>query len=613
MCGIAGHIDQRASSDLLDRQLSTILHRGPDGEGRHEEGALHLGMRRLSIIDLQHGWQPLTSRKGRVLAFQNGEIYNYKKLRSELEILGYIFQTTSDTEVLAHGYDAWGIEGILNRIDGMYAIAIADLDNNLLHLARDRFGEKPLYYSYCPGKFAYGSSLKAVAIVPWVGSDINPWAIERYFACHYVNGRQTILKDAFKLLPGERLEIDINAFSPPRTSIYYKPSLQRPRPATLEEIENLLDNAVKSRLVADVPVGIFLSGGIDSSLIGAFAARHQPDIEAFCISFDDPNADESQYAQAVADHLGIKLNKFHFDGGRFQELIPIVCSMLDEPVGDQAMLPVYLLAKAASAKVKVVLSGEGADEIFSGYSYYNSSSEKSTHEDEFSYAYKQAFDAAGRAVGSLVEVRGETQSGFPLLTYHEERRKITGQRSSPDPFEFELMTWLSTAHSPLQRKGAADLATWLPDDLLIKADRMTMASSIEGRCPFLSPDVVERALALPEPQKYSNGESKVILRALARRLLPSEIVDRRKHGFVLPMTQWVHEWFIDHGGLKEYISSVKGLGLDVEALESLYSKTENYGRERLYFAIIVLVEWWKSFTADVEASKNVSGIGRPSQ
>lgn len=602
MCGIAGFIHREAGAQLLNKQLELIFNRGPDGEGRFEFENLHLGMRRLSIIDLKGGWQPLRSRAGRVIAFQNGEIYNYKDLRYKLQTRGYTFSTQSDTEVLAHGFDAWGMDGLLQRLDGMYAICIADMDTRTLHLARDRFGEKPLYFAHQDSAFVYGSSLKSIAIVPWINLKVNHWAVERYLACHFVAGSQTVFEGINKLLPGERLEIDFDAVKPPRLHRYYRPALRQTHAASISELECLLEEAVESRLVADVPMGIFLSGGIDSSLIAAFAARRHPEVEAFCMSFDDNEADESIHARAVADHFGLKLNMYRFDATSFMTRLPQVCSALDEPIGDQAILPLHWLSQMAAEKVKVVLSGEGADEVFGGYSYYANQAIEVSH--SFRTAHEAAYNEDGMATGLLVEPTGETQAGFPLLTYRHERDAVVSlSNGQPDAFETDLVRWLSTARDPLQRKGAADLASWLPDDLLIKADRMTMAASIEGRAPFLSPKVVERGLMLPQSQKYVGNQSKVLLRELSRKLLPSSVVDRKKHGFVLPMAKWVADWFSENGGFEHYIKRSEGLGLNQTALTTLYFSSPGRSRERLWFALIVLCEWWQSFEREMRASR----------
>lgn len=594
MCGIAGFIHPGHGEDLLDRQLAAIYRRGPDGEGRFVSGPAHLGMRRLAIIDLEGGWQPLYAREGRVVAFQNGEIYNFRELRAGLEARGYAFRTHSDTEILAHGYEAWGIDGLLARLDGMYAIAIADLDSRTLYLARDRFGEKPLFYAHAPGSFVYGSTLHAVMQVPWLERALDPAAIERYLACHFVPGRRTVFHGVAKLLPGERLSIPLDAAAAPEITRYYRPYLGSPRHASAAEIEETLEAAVASRLVADVPMGIFLSGGIDSSLIAALAARSHPDVESFCMAFDDDEADESRHAQAVANHLGVKLNTYTFTATNFMEILPRVCAALDEPIGDQALLPVHWLSQMAAEKVKVVLSGEGADEVFGGYGYYSDAATPLM--GDFAAAYRAAQAEQGQANGLLVEPLGQTQSGFPLLTFrHEREALVPGARGEADLYERELASWLARAHDPLQRKCSADLSSWLVDDLLVKADRMTMSASIESRAPFLAPAVVERALALPQQQKYAGGESKVVLRQIARRLLPSSVVDRPKHGFVLPMRQWVHNWFEAGGGFAACFEDSEALGIDRRALLALYESPQGLQRERLWFALIVLSEWWRSF------------------
>lgn len=594
MCGVAGFIHPAFGEELLDQQLKAIFRRGPDGQGRFSQGPMHLGMRRLSIIDLEGGWQPLLGNSGLIVAFQNGEIYNYRELRAVLQARGFEFKTHSDTEVLAHGYHAWGIEGLLSRLDGMYAICIADLQSGMLHLARDRFGEKPLYYSYDDGRFAFASSLRSLVCAPWIKAKIDPAAVERYLATHFIPGSRTIFRDVHKLLPGERLEIPIDAKKAPALSRYYLAELSSPAPMTVGELEALLEDAVQSRLVADVPMGIFLSGGIDSSLITALAARSHPEIESFCMAFDDADADESAYAQAVADHVGVKLNTFNFTAANFMELLPKVCMALDEPIGDQALLPLYWLAHEASKKVKVVISGEGADEIFGGYSYYRDYAQDLSGKIDESYS--AAHDDFGRSTGLLVEPLGQTQSGFPLLTYRHERDALVPMADGqPDAFERGLLRSLTKAHDPLQRKSYADTASWLPDDLLVKADRMTMDASIESRAPFLAPSLVERGLSLPQSQKFAGGVSKSLLRDLARKLLPATVVDRPKHGFVLPMRTWVDRWFKANGGFESYFANCGELAIDFKALTHLYNQPGRDDRERLWFALIVLTEWWKSY------------------
>ena len=373
MCGIVGLVDTKQPDfpdALLDAMRDVMRNRGPDGVGTFREGPIAMAMRRLSVIDLEHGWQPLYSRGGRVVAFQNGEIYNYRPLRSELESLGFLFATQSDTEVLAHGYAHWGIEGLLDRIDGMYAIAILDRDRRELHLARDRFGEKPLFYQAVPGRFAYASDLTALAALPWAGdAPVDPLSLDRYLALHYVPGDRTILAGAQRVMPGERLRIPLDSLVPEKAR-YYRLPASVGSPISDEELSRLIEASVRSRLVADVPVGVFLSGGIDSSLVAAIAARENPHINTFSIGFPSAAHDESPHAREVARHIGSTHHEFVFDEGKFMELLPEVASALDEPLGDQATLPLFWLCREARKFVTVALSGEGADEIFGGYSYY---------------------------------------------------------------------------------------------------------------------------------------------------------------------------------------------------------------------------------------------------
>jgi asparagine synthase (glutamine-hydrolysing) len=593
MCGIAGLVDpaHAAPARVLSAMLAAIRHRGPDGEGTHVEPGVALGMRRLSVIDLETGDQPLAARGGRVLAFQNGEIYNYRALRSELERTGCVFATKSDTEVLAHGYDRWGIEGLLARVDGMHALAILDRDARVLHLARDRFGEKPLFYAAKNGRFAYGSDLGILAALPWVGAAIDPLALQRYLALHYVPGDATIYANVRRVLPGERLEVALDAPSPKRAR-WYVPPLGSPAPVADDALASLVETAIASRLVADVPVGVFLSGGLDSSIVAAVAARHLPGVLSFSMGFRSAAHDESEYALELAGAIGSRHHHFTFDEASFASLLPVVAAALDEPLGDQALLPVWWLAREARRYATVVLSGEGADEVFAGYGYYRPFAPNAG----IVSAVRRALGAGDTTTATrLVENSPPaTPSGFPLLTDTAGRaRLLPGFAPGIDAWETALLGWLAGAHDPLQRATAADLATWLPDDLLVKYDRMAMAVSLEGRAPFLQPDLVAAALALPPAERMNGEESKVALRRIARRWLPERIHARRKQGFVLPMGSWVREWIAARGGAVTYFGAQAIPGLDAVELVRVVEEDLAAGvhRERLLFALIMLAEW----------------------
>lgn len=600
MCGIVGIIDNingKISPDFLASMRDVMVSRGPDGEGNFIDGSVGMAMRRLSIIDLEGGWQPFFSGGNKVVAFQNGEIYNYRELREQLEGQGYVFISQSDTEVLAHGYNCWGMDGLLNRIDGMYAIAILDRDRQELHLARDRFGEKPLFYSYAPDRFAYSSNLIILAALPWVGKDLDPESLANYLALHYVPGDATILRDVHRVLPGERLIIPVNKPLPQRIR-YYRPVLGPVEKISNQQLENIIEKAVSSRLVSDVPVGIFLSGGLDSSTVAAIAASKQPRIATFSMGFGSADHDESTHAALVAKRIGSTHYHFVFNEDSFRTLLPQVASSLDEPIGDQALLPVYWLSREARRHVTVVLSGEGADEVFSGYSYYHA------------FAGRQGFSDQIKKLLGFMPLRSSqlrrlihnhipnTPSGFPLLTDSAQRELILGvDLRDLLPWEKNFIDWLESAGTPLQRASAADFASWLPDDLLVKFDRMTMAHSLEGRAPYLYPELVQVGLRLPDTQKIQGSLDKLALRRVARKWLPEEILNRPKQGFVLPMKKWLSQWFSENGPVEHYLSEREVPGLDKIQVYKLIKDDLATGisRERLQFALLMLIEWYQSY------------------
>jgi asparagine synthase (glutamine-hydrolysing) len=600
MCGIVGYVSADPDdAALLGPLLACMVHRGPDGAGAHHSPPVHIGVRRLCVIDPNGGWQPLTSRDGRVVVFQNGEIYNYRELRSQLTQRGYRVRTQSDTEVIAHGYDAWGLNGLLQKLDGMFAIAIHDLDRNVLCLARDRFGEKPLFFARSGSKFGFGSTLLSVAAMPWVADAIDPLALRRYLALHFVPGERTILRDVRQLLPGESITLELGSMraEPHR---YYQMPITQPRRISDDELADALETAVTSRLVADVPVGVFLSGGLDSSTVAAIAAKHNPGIATFSMGFDDRQVDESQHAAAVACVIGSEHHSFVFDQTHFPTLLAEVSEKLDTPIGDQALLPVFWLSREARKHVTVALSGEGADEIFAGYSYYRRFAQAASW---WRRLVTNSWLRMRPATALVSEREAMTLSGFPILTNAEERLRLAGPlRNLADPWEEDFLHWVSRASDPLQRATAADIGTWLSADLLVKFDRMSMAHSLEGRAPFLSPRLAEYGLSLP-PSQRMGVMSKVALRRLARKYLPSELLDRPKQGFVLPMTRWLADWFRDCDGPGAYFGSRSIPGLDRAALTEMTEADLSVGvrRERLLFAIVMLHEWWRSFGCQRDA------------
>jgi asparagine synthase (glutamine-hydrolysing) len=600
VCGIVGLIDTvtgSVSPRLLDTMRDVMFLRGPDAEGHYHDGAVAMAMRRLAIIDLKSGAQPFLSRDGAVVAFQNGEIYNYLDLRQLLTKKGYRFISDSDTEVLAHGFTEWGAEGLLERLDGMYAVAILDRTTRELHLARDRFGEKPLFYTCSKGRFAYSSSLLALAALDWVSEEIDRESLDRYLALHYVPGDATIFKAIRRVLPGERLVIPTDDATPRRYR-YHTLRLGEEKRISDRDLAAKIEEAVRSRLVSDVPVGIFLSGGLDSSVIAAIAARKQPHIATFSMGFNSQSHDESPYAKSVADAIGSSHHHFYFDEKSFRALLPLVASALDEPVGDQAQLPLYWLCQEARRHVTVALSGEGADEIFAGYDYYRRHASSNTWFDKLEARVGRS-RGAGKGLDRLIDnPEPVTPSGFPLLTDIAGRQRLTGA-SYTEVTEWEegFVRWLDRSANSLQRAAASDIATWLPDDLLVKFDRMSMAHSLEGRAPYLAPDVVQAGLGLPQSQKLNSATSKVALRRVASRWLPAAILERPKQGFVLPMGQWLAQWFEAEASVRDYLFTRAVPGLDMAEVARVTAEDLATGvhRERLLFALLLLIEWYQSF------------------
>ncbi|MCO4755564.1 MAG: asparagine synthase (glutamine-hydrolyzing) [Bacteriovoracaceae bacterium] len=576
MCGIAGIIDSSDKNLIghLEGMLERIYKRGPDGKGTHFQEGMALGMRRLSIIDLEGGQQPFYSAKNTVVAFQNGEIYNFLELTQELKDLGYKFSSHSDTEVIAHGYDAWGARKLFQKLDGMFAIAILDKKSNKLILGRDRFGEKPLYYS-CDSEskqFAYSSDLRALSDLPWVTDKISTTALSRYLMLGFTVGEQSIFEDVKKVLPSHFMSLDLNSFKI-KHECYYLPDLEeKPKKGLKTQLDKILNESIDIRLRADVPVGVFLSGGVDSSLVAAISAKKHPKIDTFSIGFHSDEHDESRYAKEVAKHIKSKHHHFMFDEESFVDLLPKVVSELDEPMADQACLPTYWLSEEARKHVTVVLSGEGADEVFGGYSYFTYQNPKLKLVDN---------------------EQGTTPSGFPLLMSVESCKHFMTEgfdKESTD--EEKIFDWIETGRSDLQKSMVTDLTTWLPDDLLVKLDRMAMAHSLEGRAPYLSGNLVDFSMGLTDSNWIENEEYKVLLRDVAREYLPESIFNRPKQGFVLPMDDWIIGWF-EKESVSEFFNKREIAEINtarvVEWVEGQL-KLDQFN-QRLIYSLIVLYLW----------------------
>lgn len=597
MCGIAGIFDFKGKSNLqakIDLMLDTMRSRGPDDHGKYIADFWAIGMQRLAIVDLLNGGQPQVNEREKIFVVHNGEIYNHKDLRSQLVAKGYKFNTVSDTEVILHGYEEWGIDRLLDKIEGMFAFAIVDNISFVVHLARDRFGEKPLYINKSSQSFSFASDLRALVKANNLSPNIDFLSLRRYLALHYIPGNRSIWRDYEKLLPGERAELNLKNFSCNKF-VYYKIPSNVENSFEIDKLDDLVDNAVRSRLMGDVPVGIFLSGGLDSSIVSSFAAKHSPKTETFSIGFESSEHDESCHAKEVANNLGLRNHNVCFEEKDFREQLSFVSKNIDEPLGDPAALPTSHLSRVASNYVKVVLSGEGADEIFAGYDYYRG---QLPRKNFLKKILKKNYVNSDTQLLDALSLK--TPSGFPLVCDTNQWESLLGYRlddlEQNDAWEESYLTNLNAVDDPLRKASLADIHTWLPNNLLTKLDRMTMLHSLEGRCPFLTKNLFEYVISLPASAKIDHMQDKKALRVVSERFLQPKICKRRKQGFVLPMLDWLSNYIGSFGGTRKYIKYIECHFMEESSLIKIIDECLMVGveRVRLLYSIVMLLEWSKN-------------------
>ena len=552
MCGICGIAVTRGRADLdrLAAMSATLVHRGPDSFGEYVDGAVAIAARRLSIIDLETGDQPIANEDGTVHVVQNGEIFNYRELRRDLERVGHHFRTHGDTEVLLHLYEEYG-DDFASRLRGMFAVAIWDARRRRVVLARDRFGIKPMYYRDVDGELAFASELRALP-----RGEIDLDALQAFLAFNSIPAPLTIFRETRKLPPGHLLVWDDGRVETKRFA--------RPAPAQrgdvrdddeaelVEELRARIRDSVRAHLVSDVPVGVLLSGGVDSSLLAALAAQETTEpLRTFSIGFEERSFNELSDARLVAERYGTRHRELVLrpDAAR---LLPALADAFDEPFADSSALPTYLVSRLAAEDVKVALSGEGGDELFGGY-------------------YTYAADLLAERVGPLAHIlqplvdrlpSSDAKASFdykakrfvraahlpPLERHHgwkeifspDARADLTGRRNGFDPVNVLRARYAETEGADgLARLQDVDLGIYLVDDLLVKTDRASMAHSLEARVPYLDTTVTNLALALPTRHKLRGLGKKVLLRKAAEPLLPHEIVHGKKRGFSIPAAAWL--------------------------------------------------------------------------
>lgn len=626
MCGISGYIDLsiRSSNDDLQSTVikmgAALRHRGPDDSGVwvNSDAGIALIHRRLSILDLSSdGHQPMRSDDGRFVIVFNGEIYNFIELRKKLQPLGHRFRGQSDTEILLAGISQWGLESTLRKVTGMFAFALWDQEERTLYLARDRLGEKPLYYGGSGNVFVFASELKAIRQHPSFKINIDPQAVSLYFRHSYVPDPLTIYEGVFKMLPGTWLKVVAGShpgYMPTPQSYWSVREIVASGQSCLftgssgeatDRLEGLLKKSVAMQMVADVPLGAFLSGGIDSSLVVALmqTQTNRP-VKTFTIGFSEASYNEAKHAKAVAKHLGTDHTEHYVTPTEAMAVIPLLPEIYDEPFADSSQIPTYLVSKLAKAKVTVSLSGDGGDELFGGYTRYKEASRlwsrissvpgplmgllargirafSPPHWDKLvsvvpGLAQSKFF--RGRAgdrlhkLADLFSLPGPDALYLQMLTHYWEEAIVSSNAETTDLLQLNPGTpahasGLEFAH----RMMLLDCHAYLPGDILAKVDRAAMSVSLETRVPLLDHRVVEFAWRLPLALKQREGQGKWILRQVLDRYVPRKLIERPKMGFGVPIGEWMR------GPLREWV-------------ESLLS-TEELNRSGLINASVVRKKW----------------------
>ena len=601
MCGICGIIRKGDNKDIIKKMNDRIMHRGPDGEGYYIDGDVAFGHRRLSIIDLSTGDQPIYNEDNSVVTVYNGEIYNYLELRGELESLGHEFKTKSDTEVLVHGYEEWHTD-LPKHLRGMFAFAIYDKNRNEIFLARDNFGIKPLYYAKMNDSFMFASEIKSFLDLPDFKKEFNEKILETYLEFSFVPTNETFFKGVYRLDAGCSLlykdeDIKINK--------YFKLDFKEDTMSFTDAVKNISDvmeDSVKRHLIADVEVGSFLSSGIDSSYIVSLA---KPD-KTYTVGYENKKYDEINYAKDLAGKLDIKNESKIIKKDEYLDAIPKIMYHLDEPTSDPAAISLYFVAKLASRDLKVVLSGEGADEFFGGYNYYR-------EEVDYKFYNKIPFcirHAIGKVAGLFPEVRG-----FNFLVRRGEKLEnsyIGVNRNFSEKMarkvlrkNYELKAIDVTKdvynefkdYSNIDKMQAIDINFWLMKDILLKADRMTMASSIEGRVPFIDKEVFSVASKLPFDYKVTKENTKVALREAARKVIPTDAYKKKKLGFPVPIREWIKDGAFKEDIEKTINSDVANKYFNVKFLNKLFNehisgKKDNY---RKIWTVYTFIKWYQVF------------------
>lgn len=618
MCGIAGFIEKENSSvenreTRLDAMCKIITHRGPDEQGTTVQGRAALGMRRLSIIDLKGGQQPIFNEDSSIFIVFNGEIYNFQQLREDLLKRGYKFKTNSDTETILHAYQEYG-ENCVEDLRGMFAFAIWNKNDESLFIARDRVGKKPLFYSLTEsGTFVFGSELKVLLKHGEINREIDYNALDSYLTFGYIPEEFCIFKGVEKLLPGHSLTFKNGKISTKKywDFNYVKPLEIKTEAEYIEELREKITEAVKIRLISEVPLGAFLSGGVDSSsIVGTMAKLSEKPVKTFSIGFNEDSFNELKFARIAAKYFNTEHHEFIVT----PELVDIIDELVwhfDEPFADSSALPTFMVSKMARNFVTVVLSGDGGDELFAGYTRYvidkkrsgfsslpsfirkgvQAVSEKLPHSTKGkNYLYNASLNAIDRYIDSISHFNKLKRTSLYSKEFQE---KLNGSFGTGETL-FQKFAESIDTENPIDNLLYLDSKTYLPSDILVKVDRMTMATSLEARTPLLDHKLIEFAVNIPTELKLKGLETKYIFKKAMEGIVPNEILYREKQGFGVPINEWINSQL--KARIHETLSEAKTLQrgyFDKKYIQTLLNEHHTGRRDHSYSLwILLMLELW---------------------
>ena len=608
ICGFTGELENREA--VLQRMTEVITHRGPDSDGYYTDDYISMGFRRLSIIDLDTGDQPITNEDGNLVLTFNGEIYNYKELRKELEAQGHTFATNSDSEVLVHGFEEWG-EDMLPMLRGMFAFAIYNKDNKSIFLARDYFGIKPLHYTMIDDDLCYASEIKSILEHPNFVKVFNDKALASYLSFQYCPQPMTFFKDVYCLMPGHFMWFKDGMIETQKYfEAKFKPDNNMSEDEAVARIEQVFEDSINAHKIADVPVGCFLSSGVDSSYVSTYFEGQK----TFTVGFDfGEKYNEISWAQELSEKIGVEHHSKLISSEEFWAAVPKVQYHMDQPLADPSCVALYFVAKLASEHVKVVLSGEGADELFGGYTCYNDPRVFKLYQKVVPYFMRRAI---GWVCSKLPDIKGRDfllRAVHPLekryignaYMYDEKQKKaiLKDPSIATDPTrQIRRLYTRARRYDDETKMQYVDINTWLIGDILLKADRMSMANSLELRVPFLDKEVYEVASKLPTPLRVNKFNTKYAMRKAAARRLPEEVAEKPKLGFPVPTRVWLRD--------EHYYNVVKAMftsptaqkffntDILLEYLDEHFEEKEDNSRR--IWTIYVFLVWYQIYFGAVE-------------